>query len=86
MEHFVRSLKSEWVLTKEYSSFKETQTTITQYIIGYYSRIRLISIMMACYQTKQRQSTTLSLIPWPLLLDLYTPSLSMEGGYTEHVI
>ena len=40
MERFFRSLKSEWVPTKGYSSFNETQVSITQYIIGYYSQYR----------------------------------------------
>jgi len=31
--------------------------------------IGLINIAVACHQIKQRQSTTLSLIPWPVLLD-----------------
>ena len=40
MERFFRSLKSEWVPTKGYSSFNEAQTSITQYIVGYYSQHR----------------------------------------------
>ena len=40
MEGFFRSLKSEWVPTKGYSSFNEAQVSITQYIIGYYSQYR----------------------------------------------
>ena len=57
MKRFFRSLKSEWVPKKGYSSFNEAQTSIAQYIVGYYS-----------HQIKQRQSTALSLIPWPVLL------------------
>ena len=35
----------------------------------------LINITVACHQIKQRQNTTLSLIPWPVLLDHETPTL-----------
>ena len=37
IERFFRSLKSEWVPTTGYSSFKQAQASITQYIVGYYS-------------------------------------------------
>jgi putative transposase len=40
MERFVRSLKTEWVTTTEYSSFNEAQVSIAQYIVGYYSQHR----------------------------------------------
>ncbi|MGL9736309.1 MAG: IS3 family transposase [Symbiopectobacterium sp.] len=40
MERFFRSLKTEWVPTKGYKSFNETQSAIIRYITGYYSVIR----------------------------------------------
>jgi putative transposase len=40
MEQFLRSLKSEWVPTKGYSSFNDAQAAITQYIVGYCSHHR----------------------------------------------
>jgi len=40
MERFFRSLKSEWVPTRGYSSFVEANHAIVNYIIGYYSRVR----------------------------------------------
>jgi len=40
MERFFRSLKSEWVPTKGYHSFREAKYAILDYIIGYYSQVR----------------------------------------------
>ena len=40
MERFFRSLKTEWVPVKGYNSFNEARTSITNYIIGYYSQVR----------------------------------------------
>lgn len=40
MERFFRSLKSECVPTKGYSNFNDAQTSITEYIVGYYSQHR----------------------------------------------
>ena len=40
MERFFRSLKTEWVPTKGYQTFNEARTSITNYIIGYYSQVR----------------------------------------------
>ena len=40
MEQFFRSLKTEWVLTKGYNSFREAQGAIIRYITGSYSAIR----------------------------------------------
>ena len=40
MERFFRSLKTEWVPTTGYEHFAEAKKDITQYIIGYYSKIR----------------------------------------------
>jgi len=39
-KRFFRSLKSEWVPTKGYSSFNDAQTAIAQCIVGYYSQHR----------------------------------------------
>lgn len=40
MERFFRSLKSEWVPTFGYRSFKEAELSITDYLLGYYSKTR----------------------------------------------
>ena len=40
MERFFRSLKVEWVPETGYCSFEEARASITDYLIGYYSRIR----------------------------------------------
>ena len=40
MERFFRSLKTEWVPTKGYSSFTAAQSAIIRYITGYYSAVR----------------------------------------------
>ena len=40
MERFFRSLKTEWVPTLGYQSLAEAKQSITDYIIGYYSRRR----------------------------------------------
>ena len=40
IERFFRSLKSKLIPTTGYSSFNETQVSITQYIVGYYSEHR----------------------------------------------
>lgn len=40
MERFFRSLKTEWIPTIGYRSFKEAKIDITKYIIGYYSQVR----------------------------------------------
>ncbi|PSW77678.1 IS3 family transposase [Photobacterium damselae] len=40
MEHFFRSLKTEWVPNVGYRSFAEAKHEITRYIIGYYSQLR----------------------------------------------
>jgi len=68
MERFFRSLKSEWTPTIGYSSFNEPQAPINQYIVGY-AYTGCINITLDSHQIKQRQSMTLSLIPWPNLLD-----------------
>lgn len=40
MERFFRSLKTEWIPTIGYRSFKEAKIDIAKYIIGYYSQVR----------------------------------------------
>lgn len=40
MERFFRSLKTEWVPTVGYSSFKEAKHSVIDYMIGYYSQTR----------------------------------------------
>ena len=40
MERFFRSLKSEWMPTTGYRSFIEAESSVAQYIIGYYSKVR----------------------------------------------
>lgn len=40
MERFFRSLKTEWIPEIGYSAFEEAKTSITDYLIGYYSRFR----------------------------------------------
>ncbi len=40
MERFFRSLKTEWVPKLSYQSLAEANSSITQYIIGYYSQVR----------------------------------------------
>ncbi|TLU59453.1 IS3 family transposase [Thalassotalea litorea] len=40
MERFFRSLKTEWIPTTGYRSFKEAKLEVTKYIIGYYSQVR----------------------------------------------
>ena len=40
MERFFRSLKTEWVPRKGYTSFAEADRSITSYILGYYRQIR----------------------------------------------
>ena len=40
MERFFRSLKTEWVPTFGYRNFKEAECSITDYVLGYYSRTR----------------------------------------------
>lgn len=40
MEHFFRSLKTEWVPDNGYANFSEARTVITNYITGYYSQLR----------------------------------------------
>ena len=40
MERFFRSLKTEWVPAAGYRNFAEAKTSITSYIVGYYSQVR----------------------------------------------
>lgn len=40
MERFFRSLKTEWVPTFGYRSFKDADLSITDYVLGYYSQTR----------------------------------------------
>lgn len=40
MERFFRSLKTEWVPTLGYDNFTEAKNSITNYIVGYYSKTR----------------------------------------------
>ena len=40
MERFFRSLKTEWVPKKGYTSFQQAKRSITDYVIGYYSETR----------------------------------------------
>jgi putative transposase len=40
MEHFFRSLKTEWIPEVEYDSFEEVKCRIIDYVIGYYSQFR----------------------------------------------
>ena len=40
MERFLRSLKTEWVPEMGYGSFEEAKSSITKYVIGYYSQFR----------------------------------------------
>ena len=40
MEHFFRSLKTEWIPSIGYRSFAEKKHEITRYIIIYYSQLR----------------------------------------------
>ena len=40
MERFFRSLKTEWLATTGYRSFIEAETSVIDYIIGYYSQVR----------------------------------------------
>jgi putative transposase len=40
MERFFRSLKADWVPKLGYRSLTETNSSIVQYIVGYYSRTR----------------------------------------------
>ncbi|RAJ98462.1 putative transposase [Aliidiomarina maris] len=40
MERFFRSLKTEWVPATGYWSFIEAKQRISDYILGYYSRLR----------------------------------------------
>ena len=40
IERFFRSFKSEWMPTVGYNSFDEAKTAVTDYIIGYYSKVR----------------------------------------------
>ena len=40
MERFFRSLKTEWVPSRGYSSFLEAEKSIVDYITGYYARVR----------------------------------------------
>lgn len=41
MECFFRSLKNEWVLVMGYVSFSDVVYVIMDYIVGYYSVLRL---------------------------------------------
>jgi putative transposase len=43
MERFFRSLKTEWVPTAGYRSFIEVKKSVVNYIIRYYSKVRLHS-------------------------------------------
>jgi putative transposase len=72
MERFFRSLKSEWVPPTGYSCFNDVKVSITQYIVGYYSQHRPHQHNGDFHQVKLRQSTTLSLILWPVLPDHYS--------------
>ena len=40
MERFFRSLKTEWLPTQGYMSFREAKQDVTDYIIGYYCEVR----------------------------------------------
>ena len=40
MERFFRSLKTEWIPTFGYRNFKEAESSITDYVLGYYSQTR----------------------------------------------
>lgn len=40
MERFFRSLKTEWVPSIGYQSFEQAKSSIWNYIIGYYSKVR----------------------------------------------
>ena len=40
-ELFVKSLKTVWIPDINYSLFEETRNLISEYVIGYYSQLRL---------------------------------------------
>ncbi len=40
MEHFFRSLKTEWIPEVGFQSFVEAKQVVLDYIIGYYSQVR----------------------------------------------
>jgi len=40
MERFFRYLKTEWIPTTGYHSLIEAESSVIEYIIGYYSKVR----------------------------------------------
>jgi putative transposase len=40
MDHFFRSLKSEWMLQTGYEAFNQAKAVIIDYLMGYCSQVR----------------------------------------------
>jgi hypothetical protein len=71
MERFFRSLKTEWVPTVGYGSFAQAEREILEYMLGYYSQLRPLTITVVWPQTKPSADIGLAITMWPKLVDHY---------------
>jgi putative transposase len=72
MERFFRSLKTERVPALGYRNFTDTQHSITEYLVGYYSQTRPHQYNRGLSPNAAGGSIGLATKPWPALLDHYT--------------
>jgi putative transposase len=72
MERFFRSLKTEWIPTTGYGSFIEAESSVVNYIIGYYSKVRPHSYNGGLTPNESEQRYWLEYKSVASLLDHYT--------------
>lgn len=74
MERFFRSLKNEWMPVVGYVSFSEAAHAITDYIVRYYSALRLHEYNGGYPQTNRKIDTGKTLTRWPVFVDHFKPN------------
>lgn len=89
MELFFYSLKSEWVPNCGYANYSEANSSITNYIIGYYSQPRPYQYNggLTLDESERLSGKTLKL--WPVFVDHFNShevELSLVNGDRNLVI
>lgn len=73
MERFFRILKNECMPVTGYINFSEAAHVITDYIVRYYSSLRLHDYNVGLPPNETDTDTVKSLTPWPVLVDHFMP-------------
>ncbi len=66
--------ENEWVPVTGYINFSEAAHAITDYIVAYYSSLRLHDYTVGYPQTNRKTDTGKTLKQWPVLVDHYKVS------------